>query len=194
MEPNATSDKRVSAELECFPPALRHPHEPLAGDLRKQGDGKERGFLKLLAGIAQLDFDTLYRRHERAQRKRRMIVSASALVVMVALGALTVFALNQREKAIENEQEAVAQREKAVASEREAVVQREKAVANEGEAVAQREKAEANFSEAERQRLLVEEEKARAVVALAGSYLEKASELQRKGVDNHSLAYRVGCF
>jgi eukaryotic-like serine/threonine-protein kinase len=39
-EPNSDGD------TECFPPALRYPAEPLAGDLRKEGDGKERGFLQ----------------------------------------------------------------------------------------------------------------------------------------------------
>ncbi len=34
---------------ECFPPSMRYPVEPLAGDLRREGDGKERGFLKVLA-------------------------------------------------------------------------------------------------------------------------------------------------
>ena len=68
--PNATSNPALADELECFPPALRYPEEPLAGDLRKEGDGKERGFLKILAGVAQLDFDRLYRRHERAQRRK----------------------------------------------------------------------------------------------------------------------------
>ena len=88
-EPNATSDPTLSDEEECFPPALRYPAEPLAGDLRKNGDGKERGFLKVLAGIAQLDFDALYRRHERAQRQKRLAWTGVAASVILVLTGLT---------------------------------------------------------------------------------------------------------
>ena len=41
----------------CFPPALVRPdangdpHEPLAADARAEGDGRERAFLKLVAGL-----------------------------------------------------------------------------------------------------------------------------------------------
>jgi hypothetical protein len=98
-EPNATSNPGVADELECFPPALRYPEEPLAGDLRKEGDGKERGFLKILAGIAQLDFDGLYRRHERAARKKRLTLAAVAVVVILGLVALSLFAFQQKEEA-----------------------------------------------------------------------------------------------
>lgn len=71
-EPNATS--KGNPENECFPPSLRYPTDPIAGDLRKVGDGKERGFLKVLSGIVQLDFDHLYQRHKRRQKKRRLIL------------------------------------------------------------------------------------------------------------------------
>jgi hypothetical protein len=84
-EPNATITGQP--EKECFPPALRYPAEPLAGDLRKEGDGKERGFLKVVAGIAQLDFDNLYRRHERIQARKRAAIgiTASLLVALFAV-------------------------------------------------------------------------------------------------------------
>ena len=48
-EPNASSTPGADKSMECFPPALRSPAEPLAGDLRKEGDGRERGFLKILS-------------------------------------------------------------------------------------------------------------------------------------------------
>lgn len=92
-EPNSGGD------TECFPPALRYPAEPLAGDMRKEGDGKERGFLKVLSGIAQLDFDVLYRRHERAQRKKRLILGGIAGAVVVSLAALSLFAFQQKGEA-----------------------------------------------------------------------------------------------
>lgn len=95
-EPNATSNPNVDDSLECFPPALRYPLEPLAGDLRTEADGKQRGFLKILAGIADLGFDDLYRRHERAQRKRRFLLASVAAVVIAALAGLSIFAFNQK--------------------------------------------------------------------------------------------------
>jgi hypothetical protein len=53
---------------DCFPPSLLAPdaegrvREPLAADARKDGDGKERAFLKLVAGLLGVGYDP------RAQR------------------------------------------------------------------------------------------------------------------------------
>ena len=95
-EPNASSNINCSDNDECFPPALRYPLEPLAGDLRKEGDGKERGFLKVLAGITELDFDRLYRRHERAQQKKRVFIASLAVLFIAILTSLSIFAFNQK--------------------------------------------------------------------------------------------------
>ena len=105
---------------ECFPPALRYPNEPLAGDLRKDGDGKERGILKIIAGAAQLDFDTLYRRHERAQRKKRIAFGSLGASVIAALTGLTIFAFHQRTEARKNALAETAAKVEAEASERRA--------------------------------------------------------------------------
>ncbi len=115
-EPNATEQGRP--EEECFPPALRYPAEPIAGDLRKEGDGKARGFLKILAGIAQLDFDKLYRRHERARRKRQIVVSAIGVMIVATFALLAAVAWLQKEEAdsqrlVAEEQRRVADQEKA---------------------------------------------------------------------------------
>ena len=114
-EPNASSNPKLNDSLECFPPALRSPLEPLAGDLRAEGDGKERGFLKILAGIADIGFDDLYRRHERAQRKRRMLLATVATAIIAALAGLSVFALNQ--KSIAEAQTEIAQAQTKIAEE-----------------------------------------------------------------------------
>lgn len=103
-EPNATN--KGFPDDECFPPALRYPAEPIAGDLRKEGDGKARGFLKILAGIAQLDFDKLYRRHERAQARKRLIAGAVALTLIAAFAGLSVFAWSQQQEAEKNARQA----------------------------------------------------------------------------------------
>jgi tetratricopeptide (TPR) repeat protein len=117
-EPNATRNPDLPDNLECFPPALRYPAEPLAGDLRKDGDGKERGFLKVLSGVAQLDFDKLYRRHERAQ-KRKLIGVASAFLIFLALAGGVAAKLYHDQLTIRNAH--------ALSMERAAALDREKA-------------------------------------------------------------------
>lgn len=125
-EPNATTINALSNDQDCFPPALRYPAEPLAGDLRKEGDGKERGFLKVLSGIAQLDFDTLYRRHERAQRKKRITLGSIAAIIIASLTALSLFALSQKEIAQQQEKKAKENEAQALASE---AIAKEKTIA-----------------------------------------------------------------
>lgn len=105
-EPNATSKPGTNHALECFPPALRLPVEPLAGDLRKEGDGKERGFLKFLAGISQIGFDDLYRRHERAKQRRRLIAVSTASILSCVFAVLISQAHSQRKIAESHEREA----------------------------------------------------------------------------------------
>ena len=62
-EPNA-SIKSENGFNECFPKELRSDKqpEPIAADVRTQGDGKENAKLKLLAGVLGLEFDKLKRR------------------------------------------------------------------------------------------------------------------------------------
>ena len=115
-EPNAKNP-----EEECFPPALRYPAEPIAGDLRKEGDGKARGFLKILAGISQVGFDDLYRRHERAQAKKRMIAAITAVLLISVFAGLAGYATLQRSRAI-------AQKKQAELSEEEANSQKQNAM------------------------------------------------------------------
>ena len=92
------------------PPALRYPEEPLAGDLRSEGDGKERGFLKILSGIVQLDFDALYRRHERYLHRRRMIAASVVGGLILVLSGLTAYAVVQKQEAQRQAGNAISQR------------------------------------------------------------------------------------
>ena len=128
-EPNASSNSKLDNKLECFPPALRYPLEPLAGDLRKEGDGKERGFLKVLAGITQLKFDTLFRRHERAQQKKRFVIGAAATIIIGLLAGLSFFAFKQ--KNIADERSAEANKQKVIALENEKIANAKTVEANE---------------------------------------------------------------
>lgn len=77
-------------EQACFPPALRAPDadgrpiEPLAADARRVGDGRERAFLKLVAGLLGVGFDQLARR-EVQRRLRRMAWLVTASMAGMAL-------------------------------------------------------------------------------------------------------------
>ncbi|HEY0662318.1 MAG TPA: TIR domain-containing protein [Lysobacter sp.] len=77
---------------QCFPPALAQPdadgvpREPLAADARREGDGRERAFLKLVAGLLGVGYDALARREaQRRNRKLTAIAFASLAGMAIAL-------------------------------------------------------------------------------------------------------------
>jgi WD40 repeat protein len=92
---------------ECFPPAVLHAMdadghpgeklpEPLAPDVRKEGDGKSRAFYKLVAGLLDVNFDDLWRRVMRQRLWRTLWVSlAIATVASLLLMVLRREAINQ---------------------------------------------------------------------------------------------------
>jgi tetratricopeptide (TPR) repeat protein len=87
-------------ERECFPPALRfkvddngavtdQPDEILAADLREIGDGRELAVAKVAARLMGLGTDDVFRRAERARRRRgrvrtAIIATVTALVIMAS--------------------------------------------------------------------------------------------------------------
>ena len=84
-------------QLNCFPPALlehedNHQAEPMAADVRKWADGKPLAKLKLAAGILGVRLDELRQREQ--QRKRRLQVFSSVLLLAVA--ALVLFSIQSR--------------------------------------------------------------------------------------------------
>jgi WD40 repeat protein len=105
-EPNASDGKtNFGVEEECFPPALRYVMgpdgqlgqtrtEPIAADLRPGQDGRDNAFLKLVAGILGMHFDTLRNReHERKIRRLRIVIAAVSLLLLLfaALGVALYF-------------------------------------------------------------------------------------------------------
>jgi tetratricopeptide (TPR) repeat protein len=95
---------------ECFPNALRHALdergepcgaalEPIAADLRAQGDGPKRAPLKLLAGMVGVGFDELVRRDAARRARWLAAVTAGSLAGMAVLTVLTVLALRARDEA-----------------------------------------------------------------------------------------------
>lgn len=115
-EPYASRQPGREAE-ECFPNALRHAldadgeprgaeQEPIAADLRVHADGAKRAPLKLLAGMVGVGFDELVRR-DAARRLRWLgAIAAGSLAGMAVLGVLTVLAVQARDDARQQREQA----------------------------------------------------------------------------------------
>lgn len=92
---------------QCFPAALLEGGtEPLAADLRKEGDGRRLGLLKLVAGLAGVGLDALVQRDASRRVRRVTYVTAAAVAAMLVMALLTAFALNARAEAQRQRSEA----------------------------------------------------------------------------------------
>src|SRR6185295_18314279 len=97
---------------ECFPHSLRFEGdngdskpvrvEPIAADLRPEGDGRERAFLKIVAGLVGVGFDDLYQREKRRLNLRRILAGAAAATALLIIGIISVsiLRLGQSQKEI----------------------------------------------------------------------------------------------
>ncbi len=105
-----TSDMPGREAEECFPPALRRalndegqPEgellEPIAADMRRQGDGPQRATLKLLAGMLGVSFDDLVRRDMQRRVRLLSIVAGASVLGLVAFAFLAVMAVQARNEA-----------------------------------------------------------------------------------------------
>jgi tetratricopeptide (TPR) repeat protein len=110
------SDTGRDAE-ECFPPALRHKFdrrgrptgkraEPIAADLRDNGDGRRLGLLKLVAGMLGVRLDELVQRETTRRHRRLAILAAGSLGGMVVTSTLAVTAFQSRNEAREQRRQA----------------------------------------------------------------------------------------
>jgi len=85
---------------EAFPDILTEGGlEPLAADLRKEGDGPSLGFLKIVAGIAGVPLDSLVQRDAQRRLRRVTWITLGALVAMLTMGVMTFFAISARNEA-----------------------------------------------------------------------------------------------
>lgn len=91
---------------EAFPALLRDGGEPLAADLRKDGDGYQLGFLKVVAGVVGVPLDALVQRDSQRQMRRVMVVTGLVAVIALAMGVMTVIALQARSEAQRQQAEA----------------------------------------------------------------------------------------
>ncbi len=83
-----------------FPAALTADgNEPLAADLRPQGDGEQLGFLKIVAGIAGVPLDELIQRDAQRRLRRVTAITGAALAAMLVMGIMTTLALQSRNEA-----------------------------------------------------------------------------------------------
>lgn len=84
----------------AFPPALTGKGvEPLAADLREGGDGKQLGFLKIVAGIAGVPLDALIQRDAQRRLRRVTAITLGAVAAMLVMAIMTTFAISARNEA-----------------------------------------------------------------------------------------------
>jgi len=108
------TDRVLAAIMEgephdVFPAALRG-REPLAADFRKTGDGEDLGFLKLVAGILDVDLGELRDRQaaaERARTRNRAILAGVFAVLAVVAGISAAVAVEQSKRATAMASEAI---------------------------------------------------------------------------------------
>jgi len=103
--------------LECFPPGLRFrlgpggtlsrkAAEPIAADIRKSGDGRQRALLKVIAGLLGVGLDQLVEREMQRKQRRVIAVTAASLIGMLVMGVLTTQAITARREAEVNRAQA----------------------------------------------------------------------------------------
>lgn len=104
------SDRLGREAEECFPPALRRALdeageptgpalEPIAADMRKHGDGPHRAMLKLVAGMLGVPFDDLVRRDLQRRVRWLTALAVSSAVGVVVFAVLAVMAVQARNEA-----------------------------------------------------------------------------------------------
>jgi len=85
---------------EAFPEALTGLVEPLAADLRPEGDGRRLGLLKIVAGLAQVPLDALVQRDAQRRVRRVTAITLAALAMMLAMAVMTIAAITARNDAV----------------------------------------------------------------------------------------------
>jgi tetratricopeptide (TPR) repeat protein len=91
---------------DCFPPGLRHrsgdsaaSSEPIAADLRPEGDGRRMALLKVVAGMLSIGLDELIRRDHQRRHRRLLTLTAASLAAMTIMGILATAAFVARNQA-----------------------------------------------------------------------------------------------
>jgi tetratricopeptide (TPR) repeat protein len=111
------SDDPDRAQEECFPYALRvhfdrrgkptaQRAEPIAADLREQGDGRKMGLLKLAAGMIGVGLDDLAQREAQRRHRRLYAITAASVAGMLFTSGLAYTAFDARDEARDQRREA----------------------------------------------------------------------------------------
>jgi TIR domain len=107
--PLIVDGKPGDPQLECFPTSLKfkldadgriteESVELLAADARDEGDGKNLALAKVVAGLLDVSSDEVFRRAERARRRRLRLLGAGAAAVLGVVSLLGGWAEVQRER------------------------------------------------------------------------------------------------
>jgi WD40 repeat protein len=80
--------RKAPARHRCLPPAIDAEPLPLAADARRQGDGRERAFARLAAGMLGVGFDDLWQREVARRSNRRAIWISTSLLLLATLALL----------------------------------------------------------------------------------------------------------
>jgi len=115
-EPSGSEEPDTTAE-ECFPQSLRvhfdgrgRPTatraEPIAADLREQGDGRRMGLLKLAAGMLGVGLDELAQREAQRRHRRLYAITAASVAGMLFTSGLAYTAIDARDEARDQRREA----------------------------------------------------------------------------------------
>jgi tetratricopeptide (TPR) repeat protein len=102
---------------ECFPPALRQKFdrrgrptgkraEPLAADLRGDGEAQRLGLMKLIAGMLGIGLDDLLQREATRRQRRLAVLAAASLAGMAVTTSLAITAIQARDAARDQRREA----------------------------------------------------------------------------------------
>lgn len=85
---------------EAMPEALiADGREPLAADLRKEGDGRRIGLLKIVAALWDLPLGAVIDRDALRQRKSVIVVTVVVMIAMAIMAAMTAYAIHSRNEA-----------------------------------------------------------------------------------------------
>lgn len=115
-EPFASETRGREAE-ECFPPALLQKYdargrptgkraEPIAADLRQEGEGKQLGLMQIIAGMLGVGLDELVQREGKRRQQRMTLIAAASLVGMIFTSGLSLVAIQSRDAARDERREA----------------------------------------------------------------------------------------
>ena len=129
------ADKPEMGLEECFPEAVKYElgedgelseerTEPIAADAREGKDEKRNALLKLVAGLLGVGFDELKQRDAVRRQRRMMMVAGVSGVLALVMGALAIWAWDQRNEAVASRQAETQQRKVAETQRQEAVKQK----------------------------------------------------------------------